>query len=294
MQKRRTTLALAASLVIAASLVACGGSDDVSSTNLTVTPALGAVYGAPVTVFNGTTGATLGSGTTGMTTGSVTIPLIGSISGPVVVRVSLSPGTKYFDEKLKSDVTITTANETSMLAVLPTLPTSVNKSVGVTLISNMAAKLAGLNPAATNFSVTAEKANEGAARAVLALGLPTSFNINAAPVAAKSSTFPTDVYGRLLAEMATRAPTGKNALDQFNDLASAVTANTVSPSAGLTALTSALTTAAGAVNTVRGAGTITVAAANLTPNSTTLAGAASSQNTASSSGNSPTGASGAN
>jgi len=292
MQNRRTTLSLAATLVLAASLVACGGgSDDQPTTTLTVTPVLGAVYGASVTVFNGTTGATLGGGVTGATSGSADILLQGSLTGPVVVRVSLSPGTKYYDEKLNQVVEISSSNQTSMLTVLPALPSTAKKSVGVTPISNMAAKLAGLNPASTSFSVTADKVNEGAARAVLALGLPQSFNITATPVAAKSATLPTDVYGRLLAEMAKLAPT--NALDQNNTLANAATTGAVTTSAALTAATTALSSAAASVNTLKGAGTVAIAAPNLTPPPATLTAATNAQNTAISSGLVPTGATGA-
>jgi hypothetical protein len=291
MQNRRTTLSLAATLVLAASLVACGGGSDDQPTALTVTPVLGAVYGASVTVFNGTTGAILGAGVTDATSGSAGILLQGTLTGPVVVRVSLTPGTKYYDEKLNQVVEISSSNQTSMLTVLPALPSTFIKWVGVTPISNMAAKLAGLDPASTSFSIKADKVNEGAARAVLALGLPQSFNITAPPVAAKSATFPTDVYGRLLAEMAKLAPT--NALDQNKTLADAATAGTVMSSAALTAVTNALSSAAASVNTLKGAGTVAIAAPNLTPAPAALSAATTAQNTAISSGRVPTGATGA-
>ena len=218
MLNRRTSLSIAVSIALATSLMACGGSDHVPSATLEVTPALGAAYGASVTVFNGTTGATLGSGITGATSGTASIPLIGSTSGPIVVKVTLTPGSSYFDEKLNSTVTITSVNTVSLLTALPALPTSTVKSVGVTPLTNMAAKLAGLDPASANVIVSADKATEGAAKTVLALGLPATFNITAAPIAAKSlTTLPNDLYGLLLAEMAKRAPV--NALNQAKDLA---------------------------------------------------------------------------
>jgi len=297
MKNVRSTLALA-TFFVAATLTACGGSDDAPSTTLTVTPALGAVYGASVTVFNGTSGATLGTGTTattGVTAGSASIPLFGSTAGPIVVKVSLDPGTKFFDEASMTDITISSASATTLLTALPSLPASATKSIGVTPLTNMAARLAGLTSSGAVL-VTAQQANEGAARTVLALGLPTTFNIMASPIAAKTATFPTDVYGRLLAEMASRAPDGKNALDQSNVLVSSVSAATstisVTSTANLTAVIAAISSAAAAVNTVKGAGTIAVTPSNLAPAAGVLSSAASSQNTANSSGNAPTGASG--
>lgn len=295
MKNRRSTIALATFFAVATTLVACGGSDDGPSTTLTVTPALGAVYGASVTVFNGTSGATLGTGITGATTGSASIPLVGSTAGPIVVKVSLDPGTKFFDEKSGTDITISSASATTLLTALPSLPASATKSIGVTPLTNMAARLAGLTSSGAVL-VTAQQANEGAARTVLALGLPSTFNIMASPIAAKTATFPTDVYGRLLAEMAKLAPTGKNALDQSNVLVSSVSAATstisVTSSTDLTAVTVAISSAAATVNTLRGAGTIAVTLPNLAPAANALSSAASSQNTANSSGNAPTGASG--
>ena len=114
---------------------------------------------------------------------------------------------------------------------------------------------------------------------------------HATPVAAKSATLPTDVYGRLLAEMAKLAPT--NALDQNNTLANAATTGAVTTSAALTAATTALSSAAASVNTLKGAGTVAIAAPNLTPPSATLTAATNAQNTAISSGLVPTGATGA-
>lgn len=289
MPSRRKALSISASVVLAASLVACGGSDDVPSATLNVTPALGATYGASVTVFNGTTGIPLGSGITGAASGSASIPLVGTITGPIVVKVTLSPGSSYFDEKTGRVESILTSFV--LLTALPALPDSTVKSVGVTPLTNMAAKLAGLDSASSNVIVTADKATEGAAKTVLALGLPASFNITSAPIAAKSLTsLPTDVYGLLLAEMAKRATT--DALSQAKDLADAVTAGVVVASGKLTTITTAVSSAATAVNTVIGAASVVTVAPNLAPTSNQLSAAVTSQATAIAAGGAPTGATG--
>ena len=292
MQNRRKTLSLTVSIVLAAALAACGGSDDVPSATLEVTPALGAAYGASVTVFNGTTGATLGSGVTGATSGTASIPLIGSTAGSIVVKVTLTAGSSYFDEKLNTTVNITSANTVSLLTALPALPTSTVKSVGVTPLTNMAAKLAGLDPSTSNVIVTPAMATDGAARTVLALGLPTSFNITAAPQAAKSlTTLPTDVYGLLLAEMAKKATT--NALDQAKDLVNAASTGSVnSSSKGLTEATAALTAAAAVVNTAKGAGSIATVAPKTSPTQNDVSAAVTAQNTVIAANTTPTGATG--
>ena len=293
MQNRRKTLSLTVSIVLAAALTACGGSDDVPSATLEVTPALGAAYGASVTVFNGTTGATLGSGVTGATSGTASIPLIGSTAGSIVVKVTLTPGSSYFDEKLNTTVTVTAANTVSLLTALPALPTSTVKSVGVTPLTNMAAKLAGLDPATSNVVVTPEKATDGAARTVLALGLPTSFNITSAPQAAKSlTTLPTDVYGLLLAEMAKKATT--NALAQAKVLVDACSTGSVNTTvAGFLDATKALTDATVVVNTVKGSGSIATVAPKYTPSTAELSSAVSAQNTVIAAATTPAGATGA-
>jgi len=292
MQNRRKTLSLTVSIVLAAALSACGGSDDVTSATLEVTPALGAAYGASVTVFNGTTGTTLGSGVTGATSGTASIPLIGSTAGSIVVKVTLTPGSSYFDEKLNTTVTITSANTVSLLTALPALPTSTVKSVGVTPLTNMAAKLAGLDPSTSNVIVTPAMATDGAARTVLALGLPTSFNITAAPQAAKSlTTLPTDVYGLLLAEMAKKATT--NALDQAKDLVNAASTGSVTSTTGLTNATKALTDAAAVVNTAKGAGSIATVAPKISPTQNDVSAAVTAQNTVIAANTPPTSATGA-
>jgi hypothetical protein len=285
----RVLTSIAVAGAILGLVTACGGNNDsVPSATLKVVPALGAVYGAPVSVYNGTTGLLLGSGTTGLTSGTVDIPLFGSTSGPIVVKVTLSEGVKYFDEKLNRDETITSATATSLLTALNALPTSDTKSVGVTPLTNMAAKLAGLDPSGSTFTVTPEKALEGLARTVLALGLPADFNITGAPEAAKSLTsLPTDVYGLMLAEMAKRAAT--TALQQSNDLAASASTNgTVTGSEKLTAVTAALSTAVTVANTG-----FVLAQPNLVPDTAALGSAVSSQQSTVSSGNAPSGASGA-
>jgi hypothetical protein len=222
MQRRNflsnTTLKLAATASLVGMLVACGGgSDPVSSATLVVVPALGAVYNADVMVLN-VTGDVLGSGSTGRS-GTASVKLYGSTTGPIVVKLSLTTASSYFNEKTGQDVQVTTP--AALLSVTPSLPTS----VGVTPLTNTAAKLAGLNPATVGTTaitgLTTTRINEGVARTLLALGLPANFPLLSAPVPATlTARNPTDLYGNLLAQLAARATV--DPLTQALDFAAAV------------------------------------------------------------------------
>ena len=225
--KRLFTLSLCA-VGTAFMLGACGGGggSDPVITKLSVTPALGGVYGGEVTVL-GNTGTVLGTGTTRTTDGKVDVNLSNYVVGsPVVVKVSLPVGASYFDEKAGTNVTITSANTVSLLSVLPAIGSG--QAVGVTPLTNVASKLSGLtvnSNGTVNISrtLTADVVNQSVAKTNLFLGLPANTNILAAPVAATAAApLPTDSYGRILAVIA-KNTTASSAIAQANDLAGAVT-----------------------------------------------------------------------
>jgi hypothetical protein len=220
--KRQFTMSICA--IGAALLIsACGGSDPVI-TKLSVTPALGAVYGGVVEVFS-STGTLLGTGVTTRPDGKVVVNMTNYTSGsPVVIKVSLPVGAIYFDEKADGELTIDNTNTVSLLSVLPAVGT--NQSVGVTPITNMAAKLTGLDVetvGVTNFAftVTARAIYESVAKTNLILGLPATTNILVAPVpASEAEPNPTDTMGLILAIMVRASTT--DAISQSNALADAV------------------------------------------------------------------------
>ena len=212
--KRSFSLGLTA--VAVAVVTGCGGgsSDSVATptptptaaTLLSVTPVLGAVYGGTVNVYS-STGTLLGTATTTNTDGKASVSLSNYTAGsPVIIKVSLGAGASYFNEKTGINVNVTAANPISLLSVLPTVGTG--QSVGVTPITNMAAKLAGLTPNAVGSgtlatTVTADAIYTAVAKTNLALGLPASTNILAAPVAATvTAPIPTEPLGQILAVMA--------------------------------------------------------------------------------------------
>lgn len=221
--KRQFTMsicAIGASILIAA----CGGGSNPVITKLSVTPALGAVYGGVVEVFS-STGTLLGTGVTTRPDGNVVVNMSNYTSGsPVVIKVSLPPGAIYFDEKAEGEVTIDNDNTISLLSVLPAV--GADQSVGVTPITNMAAKLTGLDVetvGVTNFAftVTAQAVYESVAKTNLILGLPATTNILVAPVPASAAEpNPTDSMGLILAIMVRASTT--DAISQANALADAV------------------------------------------------------------------------
>jgi hypothetical protein len=212
--KRSFSLGLTA--VAVAVVTGCGGGSSGSvatptptptaTTLLSVTPVLGAVYGGTVNVYS-STGTLLGTATTSNTDGKASVSLSNYTAGsPVIIKVSLGAGASYFNEKTGINVNVTNANPISLLSVLPTVGTG--QSVGVTPITNMAAKLAGLTPNAVGSgtlatTVTADSIYTAVAKTNLALGLPASTNILAAPVAATvTAPIPTEPLGQILAVMA--------------------------------------------------------------------------------------------
>ena len=176
--KRSFSLGLMA--VAVAVVTGCGGGSSGSvatptptaTTLLSVTPVLGAVYGGTVNVYS-STGTLLGTATTSNTDGKASVSLSNYTAGsPVIIKVSLGAGASYFNEKTGINVNVTAANPISLLSALPTVGTG--QSVGVTPITNMAAKLAGLTPNAVGSgtlatTVTADSIYTAVAKTNLAL-----------------------------------------------------------------------------------------------------------------------------
>jgi hypothetical protein len=208
-------------------LGACGGGgSDPVITKLSVTPALGAVYGGVVSVFN-SSGVLLGTATTSATDGKAEVNMSNYSAGtPVVIKVNLPVGASYFDEKTGANVAITSANTVSLLSVMPAVATG--QAVGVTPITNMAARLSGLttsSPGTVSLArtLTAESVYTAVATTNLVLGLPANTNILAAPAAATAAApLPTETLGRVLAVMA-KNTSAASAVAQANELVSAIT-----------------------------------------------------------------------
>ena len=271
--------------ISAAVLVACGGggSDAVVSTNMTVTPAKGAIYGGAATIYsaNGTT--SLGTADTGATSGTAVIN-VGNYSGVAFVKVAgKATGATYYDEKLAT--TATFGATASLVSAVPAITAGSAGDAGVTPFTTMAAKLAGVDistlgsAGAVPAGFTKATAIEGGARVLLALGLPSSYNIFAKPTPATAAApTPTDPLSALLAKMA--ANSSSNALTLFNDIISSTPKATVgtdgtttvtfdsTATAAFTAFKTAVDTAAASLPTP-----ITTTASKLAPSSTELTAA---------------------
>ena len=241
------TRRLALTVISAAALIiaGCGGTTSSSSSSsttvnaLTVTPALGAAYGASVFVYSAS-GTLLGSGTTSTTTGQVTLTLTGYTTGqPIIIKTVLGAGSFYFNEKTGANTTPVTASEApvTLMAVIPKVATG--QAVGVTALTNMAAAFVGVTATTVipTTTLTAAAVNEGIAKTNLALGLPTTTNITEAPVAASATNWNSvtgvitggtggtgSVTGKILAEMARTSTTTPAA--QAQALAAAVNTST--------------------------------------------------------------------
>jgi len=259
----------------AAVLVACGGGDgSPAATNLTIVPAKGAIYSATSTAYQADGKTTAAAGTTnakGITdAGKVTLNL-GSYSGVVLLNVAGNDASKYYDERTDKDESFpSTANLVSAVGSVTS-----GASVGVTPLTSIAAKLAGIDPSTLGKStfvapgkLSADTILEGAVRALFLLGLPADFNIFAAPTPATNSTAPTDVYGALLFNLG-KNTTSASALAFFQDAISNVPVATVAADGTITvtftdAQKTALTTFNAAVKKAAPTG-ITVSAPNFAP-----------------------------
>ena len=218
--------ALLSGLATCVVLTACGGgspdSPVASNVQTTSVPALGAVYGASVYVYN-TAGQLLGTGTTDAVTGKASLSVPSAASGPFIYQVVLSSGSRFYDEGLDAVVTVNPNESLTMLSVA----TKASGEVGITALSNMALRLAGIEPemlgtrAAQDLSL--DKLTDAVATVIAVLGLPADFDLFAAPVAASpSNKNPASVYGKLLAQMAINAGPGNNAFTQAASLAQAI------------------------------------------------------------------------
>jgi len=265
-----------ASAVLAMSMVACGGGGGSSvasgSTALTVTPALGAVYGGTVNVYSAT-GILLGTATTNDTTGTAVVNLSGYTAGtPVVVSLDLTAGVRYYNEQFA--VVDTVKTPVSLVSFAPSVTST---GVGVSALTNVAAKLAGVTPEAIAAkaipTISTTVIQEAVAKTNLIMGLPANTDLLAPPVPASlTNPMPADLLGGLLAKMAIYSTTG-NPVEQAMSLASAVTsAGTVdnNKSDAITSLNSALQRAGGMP--------VTVTAANLTPTATQVTNAVAAIN----------------
>lgn len=233
MNARRPFLT-ALALAVVAGLAACGGGSDEPppvvkpTTALVVTPSLGAVYGGTVTVYSAN-GTLLGTGTTSTTDGKANVALTDYAAGtPIIIKLALNTGTTYFNEKTGANASITQGVSPSLLSLMNAVVP--NQAVGVTPLTNMAAKLAGLSSASVGSGtlstpVTADAIYTAVAKTNLALGLPAGTNILAAPVPATAAApTPTDTLGKLLAVMA-KNTTSADPIAQAQALEAAVNTN---------------------------------------------------------------------
>lgn len=148
-------LTLLASLLLAA----CNNNDDdnaatptvVQTTQVTVTPSLGKILNAKVTLKNAKTGATLGTGNTG-NTGIATFNAT-QTSDPVIAEVQGQAGSKYFDESKKAELDF--AATQTLRVVLPTITNNIGVSTLTEVAYQAAVKKAGSASAITSEIATA-------------------------------------------------------------------------------------------------------------------------------------------
>ena len=257
-------------------LAACGGTPTPATvSNMVITPAKGACLGCTVSVYS-KAGVLLASGTTNATTGKITLDTAGNTS-LLLVKVTGNLTAKYFDEKSGTEQSFPPT--ASMVTVVPSF--SSGGEIGVTPLTSMAAKLAGVDTAALGSgtfvaqTLTAASIQDAGARTLLLLGLPPTFKLFAAPVPATlANPVPTDSYGGLLARLGAMAATGSSALALFDSFVAAVPKSTVSTTGVITAETisgtalTTLTTASTSVATAAAAHTLanpTLAISTVTP-----------------------------
>lgn len=248
-------------------LSACGGDTVSPIGSLDVTPAKGAVYGAPVAVFD-SKGRQVGDGVTSTTTGDTSINLYSAGSAPYTVRVSLIPGVKMWDESANNgegaEITLDT-DQGSMLAIA----LQVSEPIGVTPLTSLSAAIAGVtDPTQPPVTFTTDAVVTAVAKTNALLGLPATFNINKPPVPATATNpAPSESYGQLLKEMAVNSGQGR-ALTQLAEL---ITAGADVAAGNLSETTKVL---ASAVNTAASEVSITVTAPPADLNSLNEAAAA--------------------
>ena len=223
---RRTILGAAGA---ASLLAACGGgSSSPAKTSLVIVPALGAIYNAPVFLWSSGNPQPLGNGLTDGSTGKATLTFDTPASGSSFFsRCTVGPGSSYFDEGIGRVIQVgPSAAPVELFAV----KTSANAPMAISPLTNMVAKLAGLDSTtvtAPTFSLTNDRIVNAVSTVIAVLGLPADFDILSAPVAATASNpNPDSAYGLLLSEMAKVATaSGGNALTQATELAAAVSSS---------------------------------------------------------------------
>lgn len=166
--RRRTPLAVAAAALL---LAACGGGGDDDAAapppsgatgTVSVTPSLGAVYNADVSVTCASSGVLLGSGSTGAT-GLVNVATSGECAGPVRVNVSgrADGSSTYYDEALASVLAFPAGS--TLRALAPAAAATMN--LAVTPLTEMAAAQA-LGAAGSLAALTAAQVNAANAAVV--------------------------------------------------------------------------------------------------------------------------------
>jgi len=307
MNMKRRIFGLTLVSVATAVLVACGGGGSsapvASTSSLSVVPAKGAIYGATVTAYGPNGSTSLATGTTAASTAtnpgkaSLDIPAANA-TGLVIVKVAGNSNATYFNES--TGLPVAMSDSTVFATVLSSVTSGA--SAGVTPFTTMALKLAGVNVSSLGSSsytaptLTAADINKAGARVLLALGLPTDFNLFAAPTAATTTTDPTDLYGALLAQMSKNA--GADPLTYFNNLirdTPIVPAGTTDMTTvtGYAAFVTASLRARNDIDTIKGnlPVAIEIGESNAAPNSSDLTAATNALGASVSSGT-PPGASG--
>ena len=205
----------------------------VTVSNLVVTPAIGICLGCTVSVYS-KAGGLIVSGTTSRTTGKASLDTAGN-TDLLLVKVTGNSTATYWDEKLLTNASFPATS--SMVTMVSSFTSGA--AVGVTPLTTIAARLAGVNTATLGTStfiaqtLTAESILEAEARTLLLLGLPANFNLFEAPVAASSTDrFPTGLYGYVLTSWGASAAV--SALAMFEDMVSCVPVSAVSATGVIT------------------------------------------------------------
>lgn len=227
-------------LILTVSLVACGGGGGggatststttttnaaATSVRVTVTPSLGQ-FGAGATVYARKLDGTLIAQGAVDSTGKATLEVPPTTLPPYIVEAGIS-GDQYYDEKLKTMVTITlpSGRTAALRAVLPSPRTEVavtpltematglieNESASGLSAANVASVLAANNTVYTLFPYDSRPTGEDSP----ILRPPTL--VKAGSAAPTPTTSP-DRYAQVLGGLAFLAATGKNALDVAWDL----------------------------------------------------------------------------
>lgn len=203
---------------------------------LTVVPLKGAIYGATVTAYESNGSTVLASSLTGAKTSpaagkaTLLIPAV-KASSPIIILVKGNAAATYYDEKSTFDgVFPATAQLVTVLGSLQS-----NSSTGVTPLTTMSAKLSGVDiatlgsPSAAPAGLKSDTVLEGAVRLLLALGLPTDFNIFSTPtvLTSISQVSSSDANTGLIANLGANT-TALSSLDLFSNIIASTPKGSVS------------------------------------------------------------------